>query len=299
MSIHDHELLLPKDPTLDDGNEDFHMLNNYHENQNISPVSRSLSESDISELCLPTTGDATIGVANTGSPHMLHGSLPPSDDELHQFLQYDDEEIHQLQQHHNLNNNRRAMLSREVVVPVSMEGSAQRDNGLLAHCDRYDEQHHYSVLSTRNSLPPPPILPPKKGNIGNRELNVHPPQTMMHRHQNRINNALPYNNNRNNENLNQQHAKSSRLNKMTSQQHSKEIKNFSTVAANQQQLHEQQRNINYHHQNFEPFNTLGSQSGSSSGSSEIRYRNYNQNKPYNNNQNNPNQEEALGGKCEI
>ena len=90
----------------DDHEEDFHMLsNNYQENQNISPISRSLSESDLSELCITATGDATIGqTINSGSPHTLHGSLPPSDDETHHLLQYDDDEIHQLQQHNNLNN---------------------------------------------------------------------------------------------------------------------------------------------------------------------------------------------------
>ena len=273
------------------------MLNNYPPNHNISPISRSLSESDLSELCLTATGDAAIGGGGINSPHTLHGSIPPSDDETHHLLQYDDDEIHQLQQHNNLNNSRRAHHAREVVVPVSVEGSAHNHNGPTQQLpidegDRYDE-HQYSALSTRKSLPPPPILPPKKG--FNKEQNVHAPRTYHHRiHDNA---ELPYHNNsssdRNNENLNQ-HAKSHhRLNKMTShEQHSNEMKNNSSTseAAKKQQhlssLHEHQQrhnNANYHHFNEHQFNTLGSNSGSSCSSSERRNFNNNNNRAYQNN----------------
>ena len=296
LSIHDHELVLLKDTAHDNENdEDFHMLNKYPQDQNISPISRSLSESDLSELCLTATGDAAIGGGGINSPHTLHGSIPPSDDETHHLLQYDDDEIHQLQQHNNLNNSRRAHHAREVVVPVSVEGSAHNHNGPTQQLpidegDRYDE-HQYSALSTRKTLPPPPILPPKKG--FNREQNVHAPRT--YHHQIHDNAELPYHNNsssdRNNENLNQ-HAKSHhhRLNKMTShEQHSNELKNNFDAAKKQQHsstLHEHQQrhnHANYHHFNEHQFNTLGSNSGSSCSSSERRNFNNNNNRAYQNN----------------
>ena len=286
LSIHDHELVLLKDNV--GYNDDDHDYHQQHDHNNLSPISRSLSESDLSELCLTTTGDAAVRAIHSGSPHAHHGggSLPPSDDETHHLLQYDDDELLQLQQHHNINNNRRALLTSDMVVPVSMEGSVHNHNGhLQSNGDRYDE-HNYSALSTRSSLPPPPILPPKKGTVGNREQNVHaPPRATYHK---KIHDTaeLPYHNvsDRYNEHLNQ-HAKNARLNKMTSQQQvSNEIKNNlnNTAAKKQQQLHEQQRHSssNYHHQHFEQFNTYGSNSGSSSSSER---RNYNNNKAYQNN----------------
>ena len=305
LSIHDHELVLHKDQLPDvDYNEDFHMLSNdgYHEEQNMSPISRSLSESDLSELCLTTTGDAAIGAVDSRSPNALHGSLPPSDDETHNLLQYDDDEIHQMQQHHNFNNNHRALLTSEVALPVSMKEGARNNNGQSPVGDRYDD-HNFSSLSTRNKLPPPPILPPKKGTVGSREQNMqHASPSRMYHHSIHDNTELPYHNDRNNEHLNR-HAKSSRLNKMTSQQHSKEIKNFSTAAteAHKQQFQKEQRRTNYHHHhhhshpNFnEQFNTVASQSGSSSSSNEKRYRNHNNNKAYHNHN-----EEGLAGEKRV
>ena len=300
LSIHDHELVLHKDQLPDvDYNEDFHMLSNdgYHDEQNMSPISRSLSESDLSELCLTTTGDAAIGAVNSRSPNALHGSLPPSDDEnLHNLLQYDDDEIHQMQQHHNFNNNHRALLTSEVALPVSVEEGTRNNNGQSPVGDRYDD-HNFSSLSTRNKLPPPPILPPKKGTVGSREQNMqHASPSRMYHHSIHDNTELPYHNDRNNEHLNR-HAKSSRLNKMTSQQHqilNNEIKNNlnSTTAAvaakKQQRFHEQKQHhtSNYPHQNLDQFhNNLGiNNSGGSSSSSDRR--NHNLNKAYQNSHSN-------------
>ena len=310
LSIHDHELILLKDPMVeDDFDDNFHMLNSY--NQNISPISRSLSESDISELCVTATGDAHIGggVANGCTPpHILHGSLPPSDDEIHHLLQYDDDEIHQLH-HHNFNNNRRALLhpgTNHKVVDVLPIAEENKSNGRAplhirdtSGDDRYDDEHEHHYRATRNSLPPPPILPPKKGNRGEQNSNAHTASTpsAYHPHnqnQNHDITTLPYNNDYQqrtiNEHLNSQHANARLLNQKSgvtsTQQHrySKEMKSISsagTKGATKQQQQEQQHQSNYHsnhHSNFEQnFHAVGSNSGgsSSSGSSERRHRNHN------------------------